>query len=76
MSDALIQMAFAIADQASIELVESEFYHADHVTRTIPLNVLASDEVIAQAVDYLCQRGLANRHCTLDEITLILEPNA
>jgi hypothetical protein len=66
-------MAFAIADRASLELVESEFYRADHITRTIPLDVFASDEVIAEAVDYLCQRGLAHRHCTLDEIIVMLE---
>lgn len=73
MADALTQMAFAIADRASAELIESEFQRTDHVTYTISLDVIASDEVIAEAVDYLCQRGLAHRHCTLDEITLILE---
>ncbi|WP_303678238.1 hypothetical protein [Ralstonia mannitolilytica] len=73
--DDLTAMAFAIADRASIELIECEFHHADHVTRTIPLDALASDEVIAEAVDYLCQRGLAHRHCTLDEIVMILEPD-
>lgn len=72
-SNDLIAMAFAIADRSSIELIDCEFHRADHVTRTIPLELIASDHVIAEAVDYLCQRGLAHRHCTLDEVVVILE---
>lgn len=72
MGDQITIMAYEIADRASLELVECNFVKADHLTYTMDADELAKDDVMEQAVDYLCQRGLAMRFPAGDDVQVVL----
>lgn len=71
--DSISATALVIADRASQELVESEFYHDSAWTFYAPLSLL-DDPVIKEAVEYLCARKIAERADSETLVTLYLDP--
>lgn len=69
----LDQLAYKIADESSITLIECEFGRDDHVTYSMDENAVAQSPMLEEAVEYLTSRGLVQRADGDGMVVLILE---
>lgn len=72
-SDKLTQMAYKIADESCLDLINSESIRVDHVTLQLDSGDLAGSELLSEAVSYLEARGLVTRVESSNEVLLIVE---
>lgn len=68
-----LQMAWRIADEASREIVEGHSMAADHITRVLDVNEVASTPALEEALAYLEARGRAVTMLDEDGMAVIFD---
>lgn len=70
------EMAFAIADRASMELIETEGLYVDYMIYSFPAALVAYDKIIAEAIEYAVCRRLCSRINAAGEVLIVVRGGA